>query len=204
MGFISLTRMTEINNYTANRQLWQMFFAVIFFHVSEFILAIIIHRTNITPKSLLISKNYLLAMTFSLLEYFIERHFFPELKEHWWISNLGLTMVIVGEIIRKLAILTAGQAFTHLIKVDYDHHHKLVTHGIYRVVRHPGYSGFFIWSVGTQIMLCNPVSMVAFMFVVWRFFSFRITYEEYYLRRFFGSQYDDYAQRVSSGIPFFK
>uniref|UniRef100_A0A2N9IHR2 Protein-S-isoprenylcysteine O-methyltransferase n=1 Tax=Fagus sylvatica TaxID=28930 RepID=A0A2N9IHR2_FAGSY len=105
---------------------------------SEYIIAIFIHGTsNVTLKSLLISKNYLAAMIFSLLEYFIEIVLFPGLKEHWWVSNLGLAVVIVGEIIRKTAIITAGQSFTHLIRISHEEHHKLITHGIYRCVRHP-------------------------------------------------------------------
>lgn len=157
-----------------------------------------------TLKSLLISKHYLLAMMFSVLEYLVEVVLFPELKEHWVISDLGLVLVVIGEIIRKLAILTAGQAFTHLIKVYHDEHHQLITHGIYSFVRHPGYCGFFIWSVGTQIMLCNPVSTVVFAIVVWNFFVKRIPYEEFFLRQFFGTQYEEYAQRVVSGVPFVK
>ena len=197
--------MTEIFTYTAYRQLCQMFLAIIFFHSSEYIIAIFIHGTsNVTLKSLLISKNYLAAMIFSLLEYFIEIVLFPGLKEHWWVSNLGLAMVIVGEIIRKSAIITAGHAFTHLIRINRDDHHKLITHGIYRFVRHPAYCGFFIWSVGTQIMLCNPVSTIGFAIVVWRFFMQRIPYEEYFLRQFFGPQYEEYALRVTSGVPFIK
>ena len=43
-------------------------------------------------------------------------------------------------------------------------------------MRHPGYSGFLIWAVGTQVMLCNPLSTVAFTWVLWRFFSKRIPY----------------------------
>ncbi|XP_027095781.1 probable protein-S-isoprenylcysteine O-methyltransferase isoform X2 [Coffea arabica] len=98
----------------------------------------------------------------------------------------------------------SGQAFTHLIKHYHQENHKLVTHGVYQFVRHPGYSGFFIWAVGTQFMLCNPLSTVAFAIVVWRFFALRIPYEEFYLRQFFGSEYEDYARRVPSGIPFVK
>ena len=52
-------------------------------------------------------------MLFSLLEHFIEIFLFPGLKEHWWLSNLGLAVVIVGEIISKTSIIRAGQAFTH-------------------------------------------------------------------------------------------
>lgn len=195
--------MTEIFSYTVCRQLAQMFLATIFFHSSEFILAISFHgRSNVTLSSLLISKHYVVAMTFSLLEYLFEAYFFPGLKEYWWISNLGLVMVIIGEIIRKMAIVTAGQAFTHLIKIYHEDHHRLVTDGVYRLVRHPGYCGFFVWSVGTQLMLCNPISSVGFAVVVWNFFARRIPYEEYFLRQFFGEEYVEYAHRVPSGIPF--
>lgn len=155
-----------------------------------------------TLRSLLISKNYVVAMIFSLLEYCLEITFFPGLKEYWWISNLGLAMVVIGETIRKMAIVTAGRAFSHLIKVHHEEHHRLVTHGIYGFVRHPGYCGFFIWSVGTQIMLLNPICIIAFAVVVWKFFAGRIPYEEFYLSQFFGDEYNEYAQRVPSGVPF--
>ncbi|XP_044496250.1 protein-S-isoprenylcysteine O-methyltransferase B-like [Mangifera indica] len=197
--------MMEIFSDTACRQISQMFLAVLFFHSSEYVLAIAFHgSSNVTLKSLLISKYYLLAMVFSMVEYTAEYFFFPGWKEYWWISNVGLAMVLIGEIIRKMAIITAGQAFTHLIKIYHEEHHQLVTHGVYRFVRHPGYCGFLIWSVGTQIMLCNPISTIGFAIIVWNFFHERIPYEEYFLRQFFGSQYDEYAKRVPSGVPFVK
>ncbi|XP_028766951.1 protein-S-isoprenylcysteine O-methyltransferase A [Neltuma alba] len=195
--------MTEIYSPTACRQLSQMAIAIIFFHGSEYLLALSIHgRSNVSLNSLLISKSYLLAMLFSLVEYVIEVTLFPELKEYWAISNLGLAMVVIGEIIRKMAIITAGRAFTHVIRVHYDERHQLITHGIYKFIRHPGYCGFLIWSVGTQIMLCNPLSTIAFAAVVWRFFAKRIAYEEFFLRQFFGAQYEEYSRRVVSGVPF--
>lgn len=195
--------MTEIFNYTGCRQLCQMLVSIFIFHSSEYILAICIHgSSNVTLKSLLFSPNYGLALICSLLEYLLELVLFPGIKEHWWISNLGLTMVIIGEIIRKMAIITVGRAFTHLIRTRQEDEHKLVTKGVYRFMRHPGYCGFLIWSVGTQIMLCNPISVVAFAVVVWNFFAKRIPYEEYFLRQFFGPQYEEYARKVPSGVPF--
>ncbi|GKV11606.1 hypothetical protein SLEP1_g22850 [Rubroshorea leprosula] len=201
---LGIASFAEIFSHAAT-QLSEMVLAIIFFHSSEYALAIAIHgRSNVTLTSLLISKHYVLAMIFSLLEYFFEIILFPWLKEFWWISNFGLAMVVIGEVIRKLAIITAGRAFTHLIKIHHEEHHKLVTHGVYRFVRHPGYCGFLIWAVGIQIMLCNPMSTVAFAIIVWRFFAERILYEEYFLRHFFGSNYDDYVRRVPSGVPFVK
>ncbi|KAE8733745.1 Protein-S-isoprenylcysteine O-methyltransferase B [Hibiscus syriacus] len=147
--------------YIFYRQLSQMFLAIAFFHSSEYILAVAIHgRSNVTLKSLLICKNYLLVMIISLLEYVVEGVLFPGLKEHWWISNTGLALVVIGEIIRKSAIITAGRAFMHLIKVHHEEHHRLVTHGVYRFVRHLE----------------------------------RIPYEEYFLKRFFRSDYEEYGR----------
>lgn len=195
--------MAEIFSDTGFRQLTQMFLAIIFFHTSEYILAVAIHgKSKVTLSSLLISKHYALAMLISVLEYITEIVFFPGMKQHWWISNFGLIMIVFGEIVRKIAIITAGRSFTHLIKIRKEEHHRLVTEGVYQIMRHPSYSGFLVWSVGTQVMLCNPVSMVAFAVVVWRFFAERIPYEEHYLKQFFGRQYVEYAQRVPSGVPF--
>ncbi|KAJ8428494.1 hypothetical protein Cgig2_029947 [Carnegiea gigantea] len=162
----------EVFHNTASRQLSQMFIAIFFFHISEFLLTIAIHgRRNVTLQSLLISKQYMIAMLFSVLEYLVEYSFFPGLKEHWWLSNLGLALVLTGEIIRKIAIVIAGRAFTHIIRTYREEHHRL-------------------------IMLLNPISTVAFAIVVWRFFAGRIPYEENYLKRFFGTQYVEYARRM--------
>ncbi|KAL1201161.1 Protein-S-isoprenylcysteine O-methyltransferase A [Cardamine amara subsp. amara] len=194
---------SEIFSDTGFRQLSQMLLSIIFFHTSEYILAIAFHgASNVTLSSLLISKHYALAMLMALLEYLTEIILFPGLKQHWWVSNFGLIMIIIGEIIRKTAIITAGRSFTHLIKINHEEHHRLVTNGVYRLMRHPSYCGFLIWSIGTQVMLCNPVSTVVFTVVVWRFFALRIPYEEHFLKQFFGVQYLEYAESVVSGVPF--
>lgn len=190
---------------TAFEHLSLILFVTIFFHSSEYLLAIAFHgRRNVTRESLLITKGYLLDITISLVEYLIEARFFPRVKDHRWISYAGLAMVVAGEIVRKIAIVTAGAAFTHAIRTDRDERHKLVTHGVYSFMRHPGYLGFLVWSIGTQIMLCNPVSTVWFGAVVWWFFYDRIAREERYLREFFGSRYVEYAKLVPSGLPFIK
>ncbi|CAN7080635.1 unnamed protein product [Brassica oleracea var. botrytis] len=200
--------MTEIfSDTTGIRQLSQMLLSLTFFHTSEYILAIAIHgASNVSLTSLLISKRYALAMLLALVEHLTEITLFPELKQQhtWWVSSFGLVMIIIGETIRKTAIITAGRSFTHLIKTNHheEEDHRLVTHGVYRLMRHPSYCGFLVWSVGTQVMLCNPVSAVLFTVVVWRFFAERIAYEECFLNQSFGVEYVEYAESVASGIPF--
>ncbi|CAA7409341.1 unnamed protein product [Spirodela intermedia] len=191
--------------HTGCRQLSQLLAVIVFFHSSEFVLAIAIHgRSKFSSTSLLISKQYIIAMVCALLEYAIELVMFPELKEHWWVSNFGLLLVVIGEAIRKAAVLTAGRSFTHTIKIQREQHHQLVTHGIYRFIRHPGYCGFFLFAIGTQVMLCSPISIVAFAVVTWRFFYTRIPYEEFFLKQFFGFEYIQYAAQVPSGLPYIR
>ena len=35
-----------------------------------------------------------------------------------------------------------------------------------RYVRHPGYLGWLLWVTGTQALLCNPLCLLSFPFVV--------------------------------------
>merc|ERR1712196_56835 len=112
------------------------------------------------------------------------------------IALLGMCMVTVGECFRKGALLTAGFGFTHAIEMEKRDEHKLATTGVYAFCRHPGYLGWYLWAVGTQVMLCNPVSIVLFYYVSYKFFADRIPFEERLLIKFFGDQYLDYKKKV--------
>ncbi|GME71637.1 unnamed protein product [Ambrosiozyma monospora] len=118
------------------------------------------------------------------------------------IQILGLSLILFGQVLRSMAMVTAGESFSHVIANDKKQNHVLVTDGIYRIVRHPSYVGFFYWALGTQLLLLNPVSVVLFAAALYIFFSRRIRYEEYTLLRFFGDEYAAYMQRTPVGIPF--
>ena len=98
--------------------------------------------------------------------------------------------------------VTAGQNFTHLIQTERRPQHRLVTHGVYAWVRHPGYAGWLAWAVGTQLLLCNPLCAAGFAATAWRFFSGRIAYEDRLLASFFGPTFEQYRAAVPSGVPF--
>ncbi len=80
--------------------------------------------------------------------------------------------------------------------------HVLVTHGIYQYLRHPSYFGWFYWSIGTQLLLCNPLCTLLYTYVSWYFFASRIPYEEALLVDFYGDQYLRYIASTALGIPF--
>jgi len=177
-----------------------------FFHFSEFLVTSIIRPQTLSTDSFLLnhSKAYKLAALVSWIEYLVEFYFFPSMKGFGWFSLLGLVLCIGGEALRKIAMLTAGSNFDHLIRTHREDKHKLVTSGIYGVFRHPSYVGWFYWSIGTQIILCNPLCIVAYALASWRFFYERVYEEEITLLNFFGDQYVSYQKKVSTGLPFIR
>lgn len=96
----------------------------------------------------------------------------------------------------------AGRSFSHLVKVVKLEDHTLVTAGVYSLVRHPSYVGFFYWAMATQLLLSNVVSTLVFALVLSRFFGHRIRVEEVHLIQFFGDKYLAYRRKVGSGLPF--
>ncbi|KAL4910199.1 Isoprenylcysteine carboxyl methyltransferase family-domain-containing protein [Aspergillus multicolor] len=114
---------------------------------------------------------------------------------------VGLLVMVVGQAIRSLAMAQAGSNFNHTVQVERKDGHMLVTHGIYSVLRHPSYFGFFWWGLGTQLVLGNVVCFLGYAVVLWKFFNSRIQREERFLIAFFGEEYVEYKKRTIVGIP---
>ena len=131
----------------------------------------------------------------------MQHNFHTGWKSVYWLSGVGLFLCLGGEIFRKTAMLTAFHNFDHLIRTRREEHHQLVTSGIYSLCRHPSYVGWFYWSIGTHIILCNPLCAVAYAITSWKFFSERVFEEEMTLLHFFGREYVDYQSKVPTGLP---
>jgi len=175
-----------------------------FFHFSEFITTGLSNPQNLSFDSFLVnhSAQYGLAMIISWLEYFLQIWFFPAAKFGFpMVSHIGFVICMLGELTRKLAMLQAGRNFNHLVQSSKADEHQLVTRGVYSVCRHPSYLGWFLWSLGSQILLINPICLIIYGVVSYAFFKERIYVEEYTLIAFFGTQYREYQKKVRSGIP---
>lgn len=177
-----------------------------FFHASEYIATAAYNPKTLSLDSFLInhSREYTIAAVASWIEYAIEYALLPSLKSLYWISWVGVVLAVAGELLRKMAMLTAMSNFTHMVSFRKRDDHSLVTHGIYGWFRHPSYVGWFYWSIGTQLILCNPICAIVYTVVSWLFFADRIEEEEKMLLVFFGKQYLDYKKKVPTGLPFIK
>jgi protein-S-isoprenylcysteine O-methyltransferase len=114
----------------------------------------------------------------------------------------GVLLMAAGIAIRWLAITTADKSFHHFVQKRRDQNHSLIKHGVYRYIRHPAYFGFFVFAIGTQLLLANVVSLAVYIVVLFRFFKDRIRHEEKWLMRMFDGEYAEYRAQTPTWIPF--
>ena len=81
------------------------------------------------------SVQYGVAMVVSWTEHALWIFFFPSLKSLFLVTFLGTILCLVGEVVRKAAMLEAGRSFNHLVQSERADDHTLVTSGIYSLCR---------------------------------------------------------------------
>jgi protein-S-isoprenylcysteine O-methyltransferase len=182
------------------------------FHMSEYLLTAAFRPDTLSFDNFLLnhSRAYQLMVGVAWAEYWLEwfaiNHFgccgwWPGGKSWGPLNMLGLLICLVGLGTRCLGMWTASTNFSHKIEEHKREEHALVTHGIYAYLRHPAYFGFFWWSVGTQVLLGNPLCLIAYTAASWNFFYDRIPTEEELLIEFFGDRYRSYRKATMVGIP---
>jgi protein-S-isoprenylcysteine O-methyltransferase len=176
---------------------------VCIFHLTEFFVTAIYNPSVVDASSFVVdhSKAYTSAMLVATTEFWIKFIMFP-LANSYLAVIIGIIFVFSGQTIRFIAMRTCGESFNHIIQHSKKDTHILVTSGIYAYLRHPSYTGFYYWSVGTQLMLGNILSPLAFALASWYFFHRRIPYEEKTLLQLFPNEYPAYMKRTRIGIPF--
>ncbi|CAG8438545.1 16247_t:CDS:2 [Acaulospora morrowiae] len=180
--------------------------AVAIFHEFEYILTALFNADKLSLDSFLLNNGqpYKTAHAVSMCEFLIELYLFPSMKNTNFARYLGLVILIIGQIARSLAMWHAKHNFSHQIAVHKREEHVLVKTGVYAYMRHPSYFGFFWWVIGMQVLLFNPICLVVFPVVLYRFFSNRIREEEPLLVEFFGEEYEEYRKKTPTLIPFIR
>ncbi len=160
---------------------------------------------NDTLKAFLFPHDcaYLGGLLVFILEFWIEVILWPNLKRGFGlVAWIGIFLMIIGESLRGLAHWTLRQHFSLIIETTKEQSRELITSGIYSTFRHPSYTGFFWFTIGGQLLLCNPTSSVAIYFVLCSFFKSRIREEEMILTEFYPDKYSKYRERTYVLIPF--
>lgn len=115
-------------------------------------------------------------------------------------SILGLLFTSCGFALRIISFITLGRLFTP--NVTLQNNQELVQKGIYKLIRHPSYSGGLSLYLGISFLSSNWIllffSLTWFPFI----YSLRIKIEEKKLIERFGKNYICYQKRTKKIIPF--
>ncbi len=79
--------------------------------------------------------------------------------------------------------------------------HRLITEGVYRHVRHPMYSAFFLWALAQLILIPNAIAGPAGFVGFGILFFFRVGQEERMMLDTFGDEYRAYMARTPRVVP---
>lgn len=82
--------------------------------------------------------------------------------------------------------------------------HTLVTAGVYRFVRHPMYSAFWLWAIAQAFTLQNWLAGPAGLIGFGTLYLLRVGREEALMHDTFGAAWDAYATRTPRVIPFLR
>ena len=193
-GFIDTPRWIPLNFY---------FIFLAFYHLMEFLSTALFNNRAVDDDSFILEDWDMHWVTVASVVEYVIRTWLGWNVIHW-ISFVGVLVAVAGQFVRTLAMYTACESFNHYIQRHHEaEKHRLVTHGIYAILRHPSYFGFWWWYVGLQLYLNNVILGVVGGYILCRFFKKRVEFEEELLVTFF-TEYDEYRNRTRTGIPFVK
>lgn len=108
-----------------------------------------------------------------------------------WIA--AIVLFVAGAMI-VLAAMMANRFFSSTIRIQTERNHTVASHGPYRFVRHPGYTGSILYQLATPLVLASWWALVPSVLAV-VCFILRTALEDRTLRRELEG-YEDYARRV--------
>ena len=111
---------------------------------------------------------------------------------------LGVVLFAAGGALRLWPVFVLGHRFSGLVAIQPGH--RLVTSGVYGVIRHPSYLGLLLNSLGWAFAFRSGVGVLLTVLLIPPL-AVRIRAEERLLRTQFGDEYDVYRRRISRLIP---
>ena len=112
---------------------------------------------------------------------------------------LGTIAMLVGLWLFWRSHIDLGSNWSVTLEIDAEH--RLVTRGVYRLVRHPMYTSFFVSGLGQALLLANWIAGPAALAAVVLLVVVRVPNEERMMIAQFGNEYRDYVRRTGGVVP---
>jgi protein-S-isoprenylcysteine O-methyltransferase Ste14 len=112
---------------------------------------------------------------------------------------LGFLLYTAGGVLRIAPVFVLGRRFSGLVAIQPEH--RLVTTGLYGVIRHPSYLGLFVLSLGWGLAFRSGVGVILALLSLAVLLA-RIEAEERLLSETFGAEYEAYRNRTWRLVPY--
>jgi protein-S-isoprenylcysteine O-methyltransferase Ste14 len=112
---------------------------------------------------------------------------------------LGLLFAAISLLMFQLTHRALGRNWS--VSLDVREDHRLVTDGVYRRVRHPMYTAFWLWALAQALLLPNWVAGFSGIVGFGILFFGRVGREERLMLEAFGEPYREYMSRTYRIIP---
>ncbi|MGE5122941.1 MAG: methyltransferase family protein [Acidobacteriaceae bacterium] len=112
---------------------------------------------------------------------------------------LGIGLCAAGYALIFLSGLALGRQYSQEVTIQADH--QLITHGAYRLIRHPRYLGIILLAVGVALVFRSWIGLVACFFFT-AVLVFRVSDEELLMHQEFGVEWEAYCRRSWRLIPY--
>ena len=116
-----------------------------------------------------------------------------------WLLGVSLLLLVSGLVIRWAAILTLGRFFSTSVSIHQEH--RLVRTGLFRLIRHPSYSGLLLLFLGMGLSFGNWLSFAVIVVPFLAALLYRIQVEESSLVDAFGQDYLEYCKATKRLLP---
>jgi protein-S-isoprenylcysteine O-methyltransferase Ste14 len=117
----------------------------------------------------------------------------------YWISIAGIIFIILGLVIRWVAILSLRGYFT--VNISIQESHRIIDTGLYGHIRHPAYAGSLLSFLGLGLSFSNWLSALIIFVPITAAFIYRIHHEEKALLKTFGDKYISYVKHTRRLFP---
>jgi protein-S-isoprenylcysteine O-methyltransferase Ste14 len=112
---------------------------------------------------------------------------------------LGVLFAIAALLLFQMTHRALGRNWSVSLQLRKDH--QLITTGIYRKIRHPMYTAFWLWAIAQACLLPNWFAGLAGLVGFGILFFGRIGREERMMLQTFGDDYRKYMSRTYRVIP---
>lgn len=115
------------------------------------------------------------------------------------VGIIGLSISVIGAIIACTSRYRLGKNWS--LSVQKKENHQLIQDGIYKVVRHPIYTGLLLLFIGNAIIVGDYRAIIAVL-IVFVSLWLKLKKEEKLLTETFGTKYTEYKNRTKALIPY--